>query len=86
MQLRTWGDGFGYLLVATGRMDAMVDPTVEPYDIAPMPVVLAEAGGRFTDLHGAEGYRGGSGVATNGALHDDVLAVLDGRRRAPRPA
>ena len=77
--MRTWGDGYGYLLVATGRVDAMVDPVVAPYDVAPMPVILAEAGGRFTALDGTEGYAGGSGVATNGTLHDDVLALLDGR-------
>jgi histidinol phosphatase-like enzyme (inositol monophosphatase family) len=76
MALRTWGDGYGYLLVATGRMDVMVDPEVSPYDIAAMPVVLEEAGGRFTDLQGRGGYDGGSGIATNGILHDEVLALL----------
>ena len=74
--LRTWGDGYGYALVATGRAAAMVDPTVEPYDIGPMPVLLAEAGGRFTDLDGGVGIEAGSGVATNGHLHDELLAVL----------
>jgi histidinol-phosphatase len=76
MAMRTWGDGYGYLLVATGRMDAMVDPEVSPYDVAAMPVVLAEAGGRFTDLQGRDGYDGGSGLATNGVLHDEVRALL----------
>jgi histidinol-phosphatase len=76
MTMRTWGDGYGYLLVATGRMDVMVDTEVAPYDVAAMPIVLAEAGGRFTDLAGNEGYAGGSGVATNGLLHDEVLALL----------
>jgi histidinol-phosphatase len=74
--LRTWGDGYGYLLVATGRMDVMVDPVVETYDVAAMPVIIGEAGGRFTDRTGAARYDGGSGVATNGVLHDDVLALL----------
>ncbi len=74
--LRTWGDGYGYALVATGRADAMVDPTVERYDVAAMPVILAEAGGRFTSLKGLDGAAGGSGVATNGRIHDDLLAVL----------
>lgn len=74
--LRTWGDGYGYALVATGRAIAMVDPIVEPYDVGPMPVILAEAGGRFTDLSGAERIDGGSGVATNGHLHDELLALL----------
>lgn len=76
MAMRTWGDGYGYLLVATGRMDVMVDPVVEPYDVAAMPVVLSEAGGRFTDLSGEPGFTGGSGVASNGVLHDDVLSLL----------
>jgi histidinol-phosphatase len=76
LQMRTWGDGYGYALVATGRMDAMVDPIAAPYDLAPMPLVLAEAGGRFTDLTGVERYDGGSGLATNGTLHDEVLALL----------
>ena len=80
MPMRTWGDGYGYLLVATGRMDAMVDPEVSAYDVAAMPVVLAEAGGRFTD-RGDDGYDGGSGLATNGLLHDEVLALPG----SPRP-
>jgi histidinol-phosphatase len=74
--LRTWGDGYGYALVATGRVAAMVDPTVAPYDIGPMPVLLAEAGGRFTDLDGEVSIEAGSGVATNGLLHDELLDVL----------
>ncbi|MFP5254409.1 MAG: inositol monophosphatase family protein [Acidimicrobiia bacterium] len=76
--LRTWGDGYGYALVATGRAAAMVDPVVEPYDVGPMPVILAEAGGRFTDLTGAETIEGGSGLATNGHLHAQLLALLAG--------
>ena len=74
--LRTWGDGYGYALVATGRVAAMVDPIVEPYDVGPMPVLLAEAGGRFTDLSGAPTIEGGSGLGTNGLVHDDLLALL----------
>jgi histidinol phosphatase-like enzyme (inositol monophosphatase family) len=74
--LRTWGDGYGYALVATGRVAAMVDPIVSPYDIGPMPVILAEAGGCFTDLDGADTIEGGSGLASNGHLHDELLALL----------
>jgi histidinol-phosphatase len=76
--LRTWGDGYGYAMVATGRADAMVDPTVELYDVAPMPVIMAEAGGRFTSLDGRPGAAGGSGIATNGVVHDDLVALLRG--------
>jgi len=75
-QMRTWGDGYGYAMVATGRADVMVDPQVEVYDVAPMPVILSEAGGAFTDLSGRPGSGGGSGVATNGRLHAEVLALL----------
>jgi histidinol phosphatase-like enzyme (inositol monophosphatase family) len=74
--LRTWGDGYGYALVASGRVAAMVDPVVEPYDVGPMPVLLAEAGGRFTDLRGATTIDGGSGVGSNGHVHDELLRVL----------
>jgi len=76
--LRTWGDGYGYSLVATGRVAAMVDPVVEPYDIGPMPVIMREAGGRFSDVTGAETIESGSGVSTNGHVHDSLLDILRG--------
>ncbi len=79
--LRTWGDGYGYALVATGRIDAMVDPEVALWDVAPMPVILAEAGGRFTSFAGDDDAGAGSGVATNGRVHDELLAVLAGADR-----
>jgi histidinol-phosphatase len=64
--------------VATGRAAAMVDPIVEPYDLGPMPVILREAGGRFTDLAGGDTIESGSGVASNGHVHDELLAILTG--------
>lgn len=76
MQMRTWGDGYGYALVATGRCEAMVDPVAAPYDLAPMPVLLGEAGGRFSDWTGAARIDGGSGLATNGHLHDEVMHLF----------
>jgi histidinol-phosphatase len=79
--LRTWGDGYGYALVATGRIDAMVDPVVARWDVAPMPVILSEAGGRFTDLEGRDGTEGGTGLATNGRLHDEWLERFRGLPR-----
>ncbi len=78
VNLRTWGDGYGYVLVATGRVEAMVDPVAELYDLAPMPVIIAEAGGRFTSLAGHPDPGRGSGVATNGVLHEATLAMLGG--------
>jgi len=81
-QMRTWGDGYGYALVAIGAIEAMVDPEVSLWDIAPMPVVIGEAGGRVTTRDGGEpDLAPGSQpscVATNGAVHDAVLAALAG--------
>ena len=83
--LRGWGDAYGYALVAAGRIEAMLDPVVSPWDVAPMPVILAEAGGAFTDLTGRTDHRSGAGLATNGHLHDDILEIVadpaDGSRR-----
>jgi histidinol phosphatase-like enzyme (inositol monophosphatase family) len=69
---RTWGDAYGYLLVATGRMEAMLDPIVSPWDIAPLPVIIEESGGRFTDLEG-RAVLGSSAVASNGPLHGALI-------------
>lgn len=79
--LRTWGDGYGYSLVATGRVEAMVDPGAEVWDLAPLPVIIGEAGGRFTSIEGADGVTGtaGSAVASNGLVHDALLAHLAAR-------
>lgn len=78
LHLRTWGDGWGYALVATGRVDAMVDPIAASWDLAPVPVIITEAGGRFTSHGGDPGPHDGSGVATNGLVHDALLTALDG--------
>lgn len=76
IHLRTWGDGFGYALVATGRVEAMVDQVASPWDIAPAALILAEAGGRFTSMRGDDGFHHGSGLGTNGLLHDELLALF----------
>lgn len=74
--LRTWGDGYGYSLVASGRVDAMVDPEAAIWDLAPLPVILTEAGGRFTGIDGSPGVHAGSAVASNGHLHDVLLTYF----------
>jgi len=74
--VRTWGDGYGYLLVATGRAEVMIDPRLNPWDAAAVEVVVTEAGGRFSDWHGRPRIESGDGLATNGLVHDEVLAVL----------
>lgn len=73
---RTWGDCYGHILVATGRAEVMVDPVLSPWDAGPLLTILTEAGGRFTDLGGAATIHGGSGVSSNGPLHDEVLELL----------
>jgi len=77
---RTWGDCYGHILVATGRADVMVDPVLSPWDAGPLLTIVTEAGGRFTDLSGEETIHGGSGVSTNGRLHELVLGTLHGER------
>ena len=74
--LRTWGDGYGYVLVATGRADVMIDPLMNAWDAAAVETVITESGGRFTDWQGRPRIDSGDGLATNGFVHDAVLAIL----------
>jgi fructose-1,6-bisphosphatase/inositol monophosphatase family enzyme len=74
--VRTWGDGYGYLLVATGRAEIMVDPLLNAWDAAAVDVVVTEAGGRFSDWQGRDSIDSGDGVATNGVVHADMLRHL----------
>ncbi|MBC8102817.1 MAG: inositol monophosphatase family protein [Cytophagales bacterium] len=74
----TWGDAFGYALVATGRAEVMLDPIQSPWDCAPMLPILREAGGVFSDWRGNPTFLNGDGVATNAALSKQVLDVLRG--------
>lgn len=75
---RGWGDCYGWLLVATGRAEAMVDTHTKPWDLAPFAVILQEAGGTLTDWTGDPTIHGGDGVGTNGAVLAEVLATLRG--------
>jgi histidinol-phosphatase len=73
---RAYGDFWSHCLVAEGAVDASFEPEVSLWDIAPLQVLVQEAGGRFSDLSGAGRPDGGSVVCTNGRLHDEVLASL----------
>ncbi len=73
---RTWGDCFGYLLVATGRAEVMADPVLSSWDIAAFLPIISEAGGVITDFTGVETAFGGSAIATNRALANSVRSVL----------
>lgn len=78
LTLRGWGDAYGYALVAAGRIEAMCDPVVNPWDVAPMAVIIPEAGGVFTDFGGRPDHRSGTGLAANGALHEEILEIVAG--------
>lgn len=73
---RTWGDCYGYALVATGRAEAMLDPTLQLWDAAAVRPVLEEAGGVFTDWAGAADHRSGHVVGTNRRLANAVRREL----------
>jgi histidinol phosphatase-like enzyme (inositol monophosphatase family) len=75
---RTWGDGYGYLLLATGRVEVMIDGPLRPWDVAPMLVVIPEAGGTITTWSGHTALRDAPWVASNGLLHDTAMAWLTG--------
>ena len=73
---RGWGDCYGYALVAMGQAEAMFDPILAPWDCAPMLPILEEAGGVFVDWRGNRTIHGLSGIATNGALREEIFQVL----------
>ena len=79
-QLRTWGDCFGYLLVATGWADIMCDPVMNPWDIAALIPVIRGAGGIITDWQGRDPVNATSIVAAIPGLHSQVIAALNPSR------
>lgn len=74
--MRTWGDCYGYLLVATGRADVMVDDVISVWDGAALLPVITEAGGAFTDWKGRTTAFGGDVIATNAKLAAAVRGIL----------
>lgn len=76
---RTWADAYGYLLLARGAVDLMIDPIMSPWDIAPLSVIVRESGGTFTDLTGARNDLGDSALAAaTPDLHAEVVALHHG--------
>jgi histidinol-phosphatase len=76
--VRTWGDCYGYALVATGRAEIMIDPLLSPWDAAAVLPVIEEAGGVFTDWRGESTHLSGNAIATNAALAREARALLTG--------
>ncbi|MBC8161148.1 MAG: histidinol-phosphatase [Roseiflexaceae bacterium] len=73
---RTWGDAYGYALVATGRAEVMLDPAMSIWDCAALLPVLQEAGGTFTDWQGTPTINASEAIATNGLVLADVLRII----------
>lgn len=74
---RTWGDSYGHALVATGRVDIMVDPLMYDWDCVPLKIIIEEAGGVFGDLSGLLVANGKSAVAANAVLFDKAVELLN---------
>ncbi|HEX9405867.1 MAG TPA: inositol monophosphatase family protein [Thermoanaerobaculia bacterium] len=73
---RGFGDFWIHMLVAEGAIEVAAEPRVAWWDMAAVQIIVEEAGGRFTTLDGQPRADGGSGISTNGLLHDEILAAL----------
>jgi len=73
---RSFGDFYGFVLVAQGSGELMVDHGVHVWDVAGLKVIVEEAGGRFTDWGGKPTIHAPDVLASNGRLHDEVLRLL----------
>ncbi len=75
--VRTWGDCYGYLLLAAGWADVMADPIMNPWDIQALIPIVRGAGGIITDWQGRDAVKAESIVAANATLHPQVIAALN---------
>ncbi len=75
--VRTWGDCYGYFLVATGWADIACDPVMNPWDIAALVPVVRGAGGVITDWQGNDPVNAASTVAATPGLHTQLIAALN---------
>ncbi|OJF10805.1 histidinol-phosphatase [Couchioplanes caeruleus] len=73
---RAYGDFYGYMLLAEGALDVMVEPELSLWDVAALIPIVTEAGGSFTDLAGHRAPGDGSSIASNGHLHEEILERL----------
>jgi histidinol-phosphatase len=73
---RGYGDFWQYMLVAEGVAEIALDPAVSIWDVAAPMMVVQEAGGRFTDFAGVPSAAGGSGIATNGLIHEAARQII----------
>jgi histidinol-phosphatase len=71
------GDFWSHMLVAEGAVDVAIEPSLAVWDMAALDIIVREAGGTFTNTAGQNGPFGGSGVSTNGVLHNAVINSLN---------
>jgi len=71
------GDFWSHMLVAEGAVDVAIEPSLAVWDMAALDIIVREAGGAFTNTAGQNGPFGGSGVSTNGVLHNAVINGLN---------
>jgi len=74
---RSWGDCYGYYLVATGYADIMIDPIMSPWDLMALIPIINGAGGKITDYYGGNPVKANSIVATAGKIHDEVIRIIN---------
>jgi myo-inositol-1(or 4)-monophosphatase len=73
---RGWSDAYGYHMVATGRAELMLDPSIQIWDVAPFAPILRESGGYFGSWSGEEGHLHGEAIACNAALKSKILKLI----------
>lgn len=76
LNMRGYGDIHGYHLVATGKADIMFEPSVKPWDVSALQIIIKQAGGKYSDYNGNEQALGPTSLATNGLLHEEMVKIL----------
>ena len=79
-RVRGLGDFWSHMLVAEGAVEIAIEPKLAVWDMAALDIIVTEAGGRFSNTDGQDGPHGGSGVSTNGFLHNQVIDRLNSHR------
>jgi histidinol phosphatase-like enzyme (inositol monophosphatase family) len=74
---RTWGDCYGYLLLAAGKGDIMIDPIVSKWDFLPIIPIIRGAGGTITDWMGNDPIKGNSIIASSPGIHAEIIQILN---------
>ena len=77
---RGFGDALGHSVVICGQAEVTLEPEIKPWDVAPTKILVTEAGGRYSDFAGNPSIYTGTAVISNGRVHDDVIAILQGKK------